>query len=190
MNRYPEALVLSNHLFFLAALQEGDQDEMQRTILELKSLVVGTENEYDFLYYDALARFECRRGNDELAAEQFERALNTAIYIAHDSMISFRYLILGGFMECLERSGSYEKLIEVAEEFPRAPIIPYFPSASTQALWPRSMMRKAHAYEKLGITDEAIETYEEFLELWKDANEEILEHEDAIRRLAALKQES
>ena len=190
LNRFPEALVLSNHLFFLAAIIEGDQDEMQRTVLELKSLVVGNENEYDFLYYDALARFECKRGNAELAAEHFDRAINTATYIANGSFISFRYLILGGFMECLEWSGSYEKLIVLAEELPRAPIIPYFPSASTQGIWPRSQMRKARAYEKLGRSDEAIEAYEEFLELWKNADEGIPERADAIIRLAALKQES
>ena len=190
VNRYPEALILSNHLFFLAALKEGDQDEMQRTVLELKSLVDGNENEYDFLYYDALARFECRRGNDEMAMEHFDRAINTATYISNSGFIPFRYLILGGLMECLDFKGSYEKLIEVAEELPQAPIVPYFPAASTQSLWPQTLIRKARAYEKLGRSDEAIEAYEELLDLWKDADVGIPEHEDAINRLAALKQES
>ena len=45
-------------------------------------------------------------------------------------------------------------------------------------------------FEELGRAHEAIEAYEELLELWKDADEGIPEHEDAIRRLAALKQES
>ena len=51
-------------------------------------------------------------------------------------------------------------------------------------------MRKARAYEELGRAHEAIEAYEEFLDLWKDADEGIPEREKAIRRLAALKQES
>ncbi len=44
------------------------------------------------------------------------------------------------------------------------------------------------AYEQSGWDDEAIEQYEEFLNIWKDADPGIEEVEDAKRRLAVLKE--
>ena len=54
---------------------------------------------------------------------------------------------------------------------------------------------KAHyllgvAYEKSGWNKKAIEQYEEFLEIWKDADPGIPEVEDAKERLANLKSTS
>ena len=43
------------------------------------------------------------------------------------------------------------------------------------------------AYEKSGWDKKAIEQYEEFLEIWKDADPGIAEVEDAKQRLARLK---
>jgi len=42
----------------------------------------------------------------------------------------------------------------------------------------------------MGKTAFAIENYEALLDLWKDADEEIPERRDTIKRLAALKQGS
>ena len=42
----------------------------------------------------------------------------------------------------------------------------------------------------MGMQELAIENYEALLELWKDADEEIPERRDTIKRLAALKQDS
>jgi len=82
-------------------------------VLELESLVVGNENEYDFLYYDALARFECHKGDEEMAQEHFTRALNAATLTFGDAFISFRHLILEGLMQCLEREGAYETFLQL-----------------------------------------------------------------------------
>ena len=45
----------------------------------------------------------------------------------------------------------------------------------------------AQAYEQSGSTNRAIEKYELFLEIWKDADSEILMIQDAKKRLARLK---
>jgi len=42
-------------------------------------------------------------------------------------------------------------------------------------------------YEKKGLKERAIENYEKFLKLWKDADPGIAEVEDASKRLAGLK---
>jgi len=56
--------------------------------------------------------------------------------------------------------------------------------------YPRSFYYRGKAYQELGKPDLAIDNYEALLDLWKDADEEIPERRDTIKRLAALKQES
>ena len=56
--------------------------------------------------------------------------------------------------------------------------------------YPRAFYYRGKAYEETGKPELAIENYEALLDLWKDADEEIPERRDAIKRLAALKQGS
>ena len=49
---------------------------------------------------------------------------------------------------------------------------------------------RGKAYEEMGKPELAIENYEALLDLWKDADEEIPELKDTIKRLTALKQGS
>ncbi|NIM58914.1 MAG: hypothetical protein GTO16_08235 [Candidatus Aminicenantes bacterium] len=44
-------------------------------------------------------------------------------------------------------------------------------------------------YQENGLTEKAIEHYEKFLNLWKDADPGIPEVEDAKKRLAGLEQQ-
>ena len=46
------------------------------------------------------------------------------------------------------------------------------------------------AYEESGWTEMAIEQYEEFLDIWKDADPGLVEVEDAKERLARLRGQS
>jgi tetratricopeptide (TPR) repeat protein len=54
-------------------------------------------------------------------------------------------------------------------------------------LYVRSFYMLGKIYEQQGDTDKAIEHYEKFLDLWKDADPGIAEVEDARERLAGLK---
>ena len=56
--------------------------------------------------------------------------------------------------------------------------------------YPRSFYLKGLIYEAMDNDSLAIENYQALLELWKDADEEIPERRDTIKRLAALKQGS
>ena len=64
------------------------------------------------------------------------------------------------------------------------------PSTKARCLiHPKYHYRLAKLYEQKGWKGKAIEHYQKFLSLWKDANPEITEVEDAKKRLAGLKSE-
>ena len=56
--------------------------------------------------------------------------------------------------------------------------------------YPPAFTSGGKAYEEMGKLEIAIENYEALLKLWKDADEEIPERKDTIKRSAVLKQGS
>ena len=81
---------------------------------------------------------------------------------------------------------NYDSALGVASEMLK-------PSISSQAHaynYPRAFYIQGLAYEAEGNAALAIDGYEKFLKIWKDADEDIPERRDAVKRLAALKQES
>jgi len=81
------------------------------------------------------------------------------------------------------QNGELDKAIAEYER-----LITFDPNSKSKHLAnPRNYYRLAKLYEKKGLKDKAIEHYEKFLDLWKDADSGIAEVEDARKRLAGLK---
>jgi tetratricopeptide (TPR) repeat protein len=117
------------------------------------------------------------------AYKYFTHALTTASMTASPAIVKFRDIVVDHLAECLEHSRRFETLLKQTEAF--IPI-PYLGSASSGAVWPQVFLRKAHAYEALGQLQKAVEAYEEFLALWKNADTDLPALQDAKSRLAKL----
>jgi eukaryotic-like serine/threonine-protein kinase len=85
-------------------------------------------------------------------------------------------------------AGAARKAIAVLHKLQRT-----YPAGSGSAVaafvhsYPRSFYRLGQAHERVGEPEEALAAYQRFLELWKDADPELKEFQDAQARVAALR---
>ncbi len=130
-----------------------------------------------YFHWYTLGFIEWSKGNTEVALTQFEKlAQATPDFWAH-------FTLAEAYLES-------DRLGEAVAEFEKV-LSRYDSNRALCAL--RSV--KAHyllglAYEKSGWNKKAIDKYEEFLDIWKDADPGIPEVEDAKQRLKALKVQS
>jgi len=159
---------------FLA--QVGDFEKAAMVAKILKEHIEDTDITGQFYYWFAMAYIEQSKSNPEGALAYFENKDASGLL----SRFYFRYMLARMYLE----SG---RLAESVEEFESA-LLRYSRSRALDAI----ASVKAHyylgqAYERSGWTDKAIEQYEIFLVIWKDADEGIEEVEDARERLERLK---
>ena len=119
----------------------------------------------------------------EVAKENYDSAI--AYYEMSDTTFTmFQMLYLGGQMylgagRLAEAVSTLENAVKRYDDL----------RASTGCLTPVHYYL-GQAYEETGWTDKAIEQYETFLDIWKNADEGLKSVEDAKRRLARLKSKS
>jgi tetratricopeptide (TPR) repeat protein len=125
-------------------------------------------------YWVAVGAIELAKGSQSSAIADLERGLVGAAA----SAAPWRVLLARAYLETDRRAEAVGILERVVSSY----------SATPDPI----VMVKAHyflglAYEKSGWRDKAIQQYEEFLAIWKEADSGIAEIEDARTRLARLK---
>jgi tetratricopeptide (TPR) repeat protein len=162
------------HVQFLA--QAGEFEKGGEVAEILKEHVEDTDYTTRFFYWFARAFIEQARGDHEKAIAYLENKdasrKVTRYYLRH--MLARMYLESG-------------RLAESVDMFERT-LLRYSRSRAIEVIAAvKTHYYLGQAYERSGWTDKAVEQYEIFLDIWKDADEGIAEVEQAKQRVVALR---
>jgi len=159
-------------------------DEAQKTADELKVLIERGMNWKAIRYYHHLmGMIELERGNLSKAIEYFKKASSLVPYQSNPaSWEEAHALFLDPLALVYYKAGDLEK---AREEYERITLLTsgrlYYGD-----IYAKSFYMLGKIFEQKGWKGKAIEHYEKFLDLWKDADPGIAEVEDAKKRLASL----
>jgi len=125
-------------------------------------------------YWRAVGAIELAKGNWQAAAGDFEKGLVGVPASGNP----WRVLLGEAYLEMDRRAEAVDVLERVVSSYP----VPGNPILAVKAHYLLGL-----AYEKSGWREKAVEQYQEFLEIWKEADPGISEIVDAKARLAQLK---
>ncbi|NIO48853.1 MAG: tetratricopeptide repeat protein [Candidatus Aminicenantes bacterium] len=167
----------------LSYLQMKSIDEARRMADELQEMIKKGMNKKEIrLYHHLLGMIELEAGKFSKAIEYFKEAISLLPF-QRSAFGDEHALFIDPLALAYYKSGDLEK---AREEYER--II----SLTTGRLWYGDIYAKSFymlgtIYEELDNKANALEHYEKFLDLWKDADPGLAEVEDARKRLAGLK---
>jgi serine/threonine protein kinase/lipopolysaccharide biosynthesis regulator YciM len=164
----------------LALLKRGSVEEAQKTANDLKEMIEdGLKKKAIRLYFHLAGMLEVEAGNYSKAIQYFNDALSLDPY----GPLARRADFIDSLALAFHKSGDLEKALK---EYERITTLSTgrdkYGDIYAKAFY---MLGKIH--EELGDTSKAIEHYEKFLDLWKDADPGIAKVEDTRNRLAGLK---
>jgi len=163
----------------LAFLELNQIADAQRTAEELRELIEQGINKNHFrLYYHLLGRIEMEKDSYTEAIEFFNQG--EPFLISHTSDLRMIYADSVGL--AFFKSGNLEK---AREEYERIDSLPG--RLEYGDIYAKSFYMLGKIYEQQGDTAKAIEHYEIFLDLWKDADPFLPELADARERVAGLR---
>ncbi len=173
----PDATIYHRHYYAPLLAENNDFEKAEEVAKALKKDIEEKDQALMRYYWYAVGYIEFARGNFEASQINFEKAAKDVPYFFLHFMLAKTYLESG-------RLG--EAVAELEKTLSR-----YDDDRASATIW----AVKAHyllglAYEKSGWNKKAIEQYEEFLEIWKDADPGIPEIEDAKERLEKLRVKS
>ena len=173
---YPKDPVYNRDFYIFALAKAGKLAEAEKALSDLKRDVEGKHPASMWQYWGSLGAVEEARGNLAAAVAAYERA-NTE---SPEPVYGYRAALALAYLEA-------GKLGEAVAMFEK--VVSRYDSGRLSAVpgCVKDHYDLARAYEQSGWTAKAIEQYQEFLEIWKDADPGIPEVEDARERLARLK---
>ncbi len=147
---------------------------------ELKAMIQqGMNPKRMRLYYNAMGRIEIQKENFAKAIEYLNRALD----VLENGPLDKDARFIEPLALAYYKSGEIDKALA---EYERITALIYG-RAYVGDVYAKSFYNLGKIHEEQGDTGKAIENYEKFLELWKDADPGIAEVENAKKRLVALK---
>jgi serine/threonine protein kinase/Flp pilus assembly protein TadD len=167
------------HLRGLAFIQMNEIDKALKTADDLKKIIQESLNPQLIRYYlHLVGNIELKHGNFSQAIDAFKQALQKT-----PLQSSFRTMVMDSLAFSYFQSG---ELDSAQEEYER---ISQLTTGRFQHgdIYAKSFYMLGKIYEQKGWKGKAIEHYQKFLNLWKDADPGIAEVEDAKKGLAGLK---
>jgi serine/threonine protein kinase/Flp pilus assembly protein TadD len=162
----------------LAAMKSDS--EARQVAAQLKEMIdSGIYKKAIRLYYHLMGEIERADGNYSVAIDHFKEAISLEGYGPLAKQLDFANSLALAYYE----AGDLESARDQYEEMTSFTTM-RLENGDTYAI---SFYMLGKICEELGDTTEAIEFYEKFLDLWKDADPGIAELEDAKKRLAELK---
>jgi len=158
--------------------------EAEKSADELKKHLEQQRNKREFKQYDQLVGLiELEKGNFEKAIENLTRSISLTYFIDKIMVSESSYIL---YIEPLAKTFyRANKLKSAQTEYEK--IISY-PTARLDSgdVYTKAFYMLGKINEQMGNKTKAIEHYEKFLDLWKDADPGIAEVEDARKKLAGL----
>jgi len=177
-----------NFYLGLVDLKQAKIESAKSRLVEINSLLPGVLPAYkDWIafYYNFLqAEIYLAEGAVEKAINTCEKSSPLGSYISPYALIYHNVPFLKDVLaRAYRQNGEIDKAIA---EYKR--LNTFDPQREERYLiHPKYYYRLAELYEQKGLKSKAIEHYEKFLDLWKDADPSIAEVEDARKRMGELK---
>ncbi len=164
----------------LALLGLGNVSEAEQTADQLKELIEnGINKKIIHLYYHLISEIELQKGNHSFAIDFSQQALA----LLGDGPLTIDAPYIDTLALAYYRSG---ELNQALSEYKRITTLTTG-RLERGDIYAKSFYMLGKIYEQQGDAAKAIENYEKFLDLWKDANPGIAEVEDAKKRLADMR---
>jgi tetratricopeptide (TPR) repeat protein len=175
MEFHPFLRIYAWPVYIVALARGGKMEEAEREAEELKTYIIDHDETEIEWYWLARGHTNRASGDASSAVSKFEKVKEidpqTAKYSRY--RLGESYIELGRLADAI---AELQKLLYRYDDY-RATIPTYVV---------RAHYLLGRAYEESGWNDRAIEQYEIFLEIWKDADPGIPEIDDARERLAGL----
>ena len=169
------------HLKGLAYLQMNSIEESLRTAEELRVSILDSHNPYLMHFFHHLTgMIELKQKNFPKAIESFEKALEMESSDPHARRADYIESLAKAYAASADidrAQAEFEKITSTVVD-----------RLSYGDVYTHSFFELGKIYEQKGWNGKAIEHYEKFLDLWKDADPGLPEVDDAQKRLVALQE--